>query len=133
MQNFIQNPYPPLKPPEHEKFITQTHMRKPTHKNHQTSNPELHQTTPRRSTTPNPPSTNPNPPSTCHQQHQIHLVEAQLESRSTKQYENNVVFSWDENDNFPPPSTPESVVFLFRLGRSTAHPHWNPTKPSLSN
>ena len=40
------------------------------------------------STTPNPSSTNPNPLSTCHQQHRIHLVEAQSESRLTKQYKN---------------------------------------------
>ena len=90
MQNFIQNPYPSPKPPEHEKFI----KLKPTWENQ-----------PRKIIKPptqKPPTQNfikqhqicRQQTQIHHQQHRIHLVEAQFESRSIKQY---------RNDHWSPP------------------------------
>ena len=91
MQNFIQNPYPPPKPPEHEKFIKPKptwenqprKIIKPPTQNFIKQHPADQQHQIRRQQT-----------QIHHQQHWIHLVEAQFESRSIKQY---------RNDHWSPP------------------------------
>ena len=121
MQNFIQNPYPPPKPLEHEKFIKpkptwENQLEKSSNLQPRTSsnNTPIQKTTNNPpSTTPNLPSTNPNPPSTHYQQHRIHLVEAQSESRSTKQYKN--------DHRSPPRSNPEKPS-LFQQKRPPQPP-----------